>query len=423
MKRLLLLTYCLLSVGLMAQERSDSAVVSWLQSEFGVRFSGNNRLVFFQDGQEKFDDLFCAVRQARHSIHLEYFNFRNDSINKELFRLLEEKAASGVEVRALFDGFGNSSNNRPFRRRHLDSIRQYGIEIEEYDPVRFPYINHVFHRDHRKIVVIDGLVAYTGGMNVADYYIEGKPEFGAWRDVHCRVEGDVVDELQRIFIGFWNKVTRHGVQGAEYYGGGRDARRYFRGLKQDTCRSAGMKCLGVVDRVPRETPAIMRRTFVRAIDAAQRQVQLINPYLTLSPSIRRALKRACKRGVDVQVMISSRSDIPVTPRVVEHNAHRLMKHGARVYVFEDGFHHSKIMMVDGLFSFVGSTNLNSRSLRYDYECNLLVADVPSTQALQGLFRRDVAQSCWQLTPETWRSKFSRRRRFAAWFWQFLGPFL
>ncbi|MBR1713238.1 MAG: cardiolipin synthase [Alloprevotella sp.] len=423
MKRCTALLCLLLCIAASAQERSDSAVVAWLRSEYGVRFSGNNRLVFFQTGQEKFDDLFAAVRQARKSIHLEYFNFRNDSINRRLFQLLGEKAEAGVEVRALFDGFGNRSNNRPFRRRHLDSIRRHGIEIVEYDPVRFPYINHAFHRDHRKIVVIDGLVAYTGGMNVADYYITGKPEFGEWRDIHCRVEGDVVDELQAIFVNFWNAATHSRLSGPEYYTGGRDARRYFSGLKADTCQSAGSKCIGVVDRVPRRTPSIMRRTFVRAIDAAQEQVQIINPYLTLSPAIRRALKRACKRGVDVQVMISSKSDIPITPRIVEHNAHRLMKHGARVYVFEGGFHHSKIMMVDGRLAFVGSTNLNSRSLRYDYECNLLVADAPSTQGLQNIFREDSAARCWLLTPETWKKNFKPGRRFAAWFWQFLGPFV
>ena len=107
-------------------------------------------------GQEKFDDMFRAIRQAKKSIHLEYFNFRNDSIANLLFSLLEERARAGVEVRALFDAFGNSSNNRPLKRQHLDTIRAKGIEIYEFDPITFPWINHVFARDHRKIVVIDG---------------------------------------------------------------------------------------------------------------------------------------------------------------------------------------------------------------------------------------------------------------------------
>ena len=187
-------------------QTSDSLIVDRLRDE-GVSFSDNNSVTLLMSGQEKFDDMFSAIRQARSSVHLEYFNFRNDSIASLLFRLLADKAAEGVEVRALFDGFGNDSNNRPLKKAHLDSIRSKGIEIYEFDPIRFPWINHVFHRDHRKIVVIDGKMAYTGGMNVADYYITGTEEVGEWRDMHCRIEGDEVNTLQAIFLKIWNKVT------------------------------------------------------------------------------------------------------------------------------------------------------------------------------------------------------------------------
>ena len=398
--------------------QSDSQIVNYLKAHFDVPFTDNNKLVFFKTGQEKFDDLFAAVRQARRSIHLEYFNFRNDSISRALFDLLAKKAQQGVKVRALFDGFGNSSNNRPLRRKHLEALRAQGIEIYEFDPLRFPYVNHIFHRDHRKIVVIDGLVAYTGGMNVADYYIKGKPEIGDWRDLHVRVEGDAVGDLQRIFISFWNAVTHQQVQGPEYYPGEKQASDYFVGLKEDKDATAGHKLVGVVNRDPDESPRIIHDTFVQAINAAETNVTLINPYLTLCPHLRRALKRALRRGVEVNIMVSANSDIPITPRVVEHTVHRLMKKG-----FEGGFHHSKIMMVDSTFSFVGSANLNSRSLSCDYECNLLIADRPSTAQLLRLFDEDRTKHCWQLTPDTWRTKFSKGRRFQAWFYQFLTPFL
>jgi len=427
MKKLyrLFVSLCLLACGLSlsAQTTSDSTIVRYLEAAYGVPFSGNNRLVFFKTGQEKFDDLFAAVRQARKSVHLEYFNFRNDSISRLLFELLEQKVAEGVQVRAVFDGFGNSSNNRPLKHSHLDTLRSKGIQIFEFDPVKFPYLNHAFHRDHRKIVVIDGLLAYTGGMNVADYYIEGKPEFGEWRDIHVRIEGEAVDELQEIFLEFWNKVSRQDVHGAEYYTGGREARGYFSGLKVDTTSTAGHKAVGVVDRGPKSRRRIIHDGFVKSIDAARQHIQIINPYFTLCPHIRRALRHAIERGVDVEIMVSSSSDIPITPRAVEHTVHRLMKRGARVYFFDGGFHHSKIMMVDGRFAYVGSANLNSRSLSFDYECNLLVADAPSTHELQSIFETDKAERCWELTPQTWKSQFSKKRRFAAWFWQFLTPFL
>lgn len=401
---------------------SDSSVVAFLQRDYGVKFTDNNRVVFFKNGQEKFDDLFCAVKQAKSTVHLEYFNFRNDSISALLFGLLSDCVKRGVKVRAIFDGFGNSSNNRPLLLRHLDTLRARGIEIYEFDPVRFPWINHAFKRDHRKIVVIDGLVAYTGGMNVADYYIKGKTEFGDWRDIHCRVEGDVVGQLQAIFVKFWNRISRQEVSGPHLYPGFKDARQYFEGLKPDTCVSAGRKSVGVVDRVPDETPAIMRETFVESINAAQRQILIINPYFTLNRKIRRALRKALRRGVDVQVMISEKSDIPITPRIVEHEAHRLMKKGATIHVYTGGFHHSKIMMVDSSFCFVGSANLNSRSLQYDYECNLLVDDVPTTEALISIFSDDSQGRCYKLTPELWRKR-SWWRRFQCWFFQILTPFV
>ena len=205
MRRLFVVLMCALFCCALKAQTSDSLIVSGLRDE-GVTFSHNNSVVLLMSGQEKFDDMFKAIRQARSSIHLEYFNFRNDSIASLLFKLLAEKAAEGVEVRALFDGFGNDSNNRPLKKEHLEKIRSMGIEIYEFDPIRFPWINHVFHRDHRKIVVIDGNIAYTGGMNVADYYITGTEDVGEWRDMHCRIEGDEVNTLQDIFLKMWNKV-------------------------------------------------------------------------------------------------------------------------------------------------------------------------------------------------------------------------
>lgn len=403
-------------------KHSDLDIVNFLQEDFGVKFTGNNRLVVFKTGKEKFDDLLPALRAAKQSIHLEYFNFRNDSISKELFAILVRKAAEGVKVRALFDGFGNSSNNRPLRARHLDSLRARGVEIYEFDPIRFPWINHVFHRDHRKIVVIDGVVAYTGGMNVADYYITGKPEFGEWRDIHTRVEGDAVGELQKVFLNFWNRVTHQNVHGAEYYPGERDACNDFGMLKQDTTPTAGSKIIGVVNRDPCETPRIIHDTFVHAIEHAEKQILIINPYFTLCRHIKRALKKAARRGVDVQIMVSQKSDIPVTPRVVEYNAHKLMKAGAKVYFFTGGFHHSKIMMVDSLYAFVGSANLNSRSLSFDYECNMLVADRYTTAQLQEIFYHDRDTRCFMLTPELWKN-WGRWKKAKGWIFHFLSPFV
>jgi len=256
-------------------QTSDSLIVDKLEEE-GVKFSDDNSVTLLMSGQEKFDDMFQAIRQARSSIHLEYFNFRNDSIASLLFDLLAEKAKEGVEVRALFDGFGNDSNNQPLLKRHLKSIRSKGIEIFEFDPVRFPWINHVLHRDHRKIVVIDGQIAYTGGMNVADYYINGTKQVGEWRDMHCRIDGEEVNTLQAIFLRIWNKTAKQNIHGAKYFRGIHGGY-YFKGLKPDTCSSAGKKMVGIINREPRTSNKIIRTFYTNAINYAQDSIKLVNP--------------------------------------------------------------------------------------------------------------------------------------------------
>ncbi len=400
-------------------ETSDSIMVDVLE-ESGVKFTDNNKVVLLMSGQEKFDDMFKAIEQAKSSIHLEYFNFRNDSIAAELFRLLRRKAKEGVEVRALFDGFGNDSNNRPLKKKHIRKLREEGIQIYEFDPLRFPWINHVFTRDHRKIVVIDGNVAYTGGMNVADYYINGTEEVGEWRDMHCRIEGGAVSQLQMIFVRMWEKVTGEDIWKQKYFRAYRPVE--LKGLKPDTTSTAGRKKVGIINREPRTTNEIIRTFYINAFNSAKDSIKLINPYFTLNRKVKRAIKNALKRGVKVEIMVSAHSDIPLTPACVFYNVHKLMKKGADVWLYQPGFHHSKVIMVDGRYCTVGSANLNARSLSWDYEENAVIIDKPTTQQLDAMFDRDKKQSIY-LTPEYWKEFRNPWQKFVGWFAHLLAPFL
>lgn len=401
-------------------QTSDSLIVSQLKEE-GIRFTNDNSVTLLMSGQEKFDDMFKAIRQARSSVHLEYFNFRNDSIASLLFDILAEKHKEGVEVRALFDAFGNDSNNKPLRKRHLKELRARGIQIYEFDPIRFPWINHVFHRDHRKIVIIDGKIAYTGGMNVADYYIKGTEVVGSWRDMHCRIEGSEVNTLQSIFVKIWKKVTGEQISGYKYYRGLHGAD-YIDGLKPDTTNSVGSKLVGIINREPRTSNKIIRQFYVNAINDARDSIKLINPYLTLSHKLKKSLRNAAKRGVKVEVMVSTHSDIPLTPDCVFYNVHKLMKKGVDVWMYTPGFHHTKIIMVDGRFCTVGSANLNARSLRFDYEENAVIVDKETTHELEKMFEQDKKDS-FLLTPETWNQFRTPWKKFVGWFAHLLTPLL
>lgn len=403
-------------------ERSDSVMARYLESE-NINISRNNSLVLLTSGKEKFKDMFAAISKARHSVHLEYFNFRNDSIAGALFELLEKKAAEGVQVRVLYDAFGNASNNKPIKKDELRELRSKGLEIYEYYPMRFPWIDYALHRDHRKIVVIDGKIAYTGGMNVADYYINGTKQVGNWRDMHMRVEGDVVGDFQNIFLRMWNKTAKQNVAGNEYFPRAITQNdTVLEGLKMDTCGNNGGKVIAVVNREPVKSPKIIRETFVHVINSAQKNIEIVNPYFTLNRKLRKALKKAINRGVDLEIMVSENSDIPITPRVVDYNVRKLQKRGAKVYYYRGGFHHSKIMTVDGLYSYLGSANLNARSLSYDYECNLLILDECTTSELRSIFERDKRENCVPLTDEYWHKR-SAWKNFQGWMFHFLEPFL
>ena len=391
-------------------QQSDSTLISYLYQEYGITTTENNKVKLLKSGEEKFNYLLEDIKKAKHHIHLEYFNFRNDSIANLTFEILGQKAKEGVKVRAIFDAFGNFSNNRPLKKKHLKEIRENGIEIVKFDPFKFPYINHAFHRDHRKIVVIDGKVGYTGGMNIADYYINGLPEIGEWRDMHARIEGESVQELQKIFLRMWKKSTGEEINGQIYYPN-----------NEDTLKIYEQENIAIVDRHPTKTSKVMRRVYAKAIETANNKVQIINPYFTPTNIITKAIKKALEKGVKVEIMIPGKSDIKFTPDAAFYIANKLRKEGADIYIFNGGFHHSKIMMIDSIYCTVGSTNLNSRSLRYDYEVNAFIFNQETTNEMTTLFNKDKENSTL-LTRDVYLKR-SPWKRFVGWFAHLLTPFL
>ena len=378
-------------------QSSDSLLVADMRRE-GIAFTQGNSVRLLMSGRDKFADMFETIRQAKSSVHMEYFNFRNDSIANLLFDILREKRKQGVEVRALFDGFGNDSNNQPLKKEHLKKLHADSINIYEFDPIRFPWVNHIWPRDHRKIVVIDGEVAYTGGMNVADYYIVGTEQVGEWRDMHCRIEGPAVNELQQIFLRMWKRVTKEEISDPKYFQG----------------KPVGDKMVGIANREPHTTNEIMRRFYVHALDAAQDSIKLVNPYFAPTSSVIKALKRCAERGVKMDILMSSKYDIPLMPDVVIYNMKKLAKRGARIWRYRPGFHHSKIMMVDGKFCTVGSTNLDARSLRYDYEINALIIDPEITHELEERFMLDT-EKCDLMDEEVLKKSQNTWHKFKGWF--------
>ena len=369
--------------------------------KLGLTIYENNQVAILPTAQIKFRALFQSIEQARKYIYLDYFKFQQDSICGELIERLHRKVREGVEVRIIFDSFGNKSSDLPLSDTLQASLRELGIQITAFDPVRFPWINHLMHRNHHKIAVIDGEVVYTGGMNVADYYLHGKPKVGQWRDMHICMTGPIVEAYEELFLKMWGtprppEGTSHNLSG-----------RMVNSLPINGAREVP---IAFASRWPRESPRIMRQTYCAAIDNAQHLVQIVNPYATIFGEVRTSLRKALERGVRVQFMVSTRSDNMANNDVTGLEMRKLMKRGAEVYYFESGFHHSKIMMIDSLFCTVGTTNLDARSLCFDYEVNAFIFDPATTVELQRIFADDVNNCCTLLTPEVWKKRFPLRRR-------------
>ena len=384
---------------------SDSAFIGYVKS-LNIPYTKNNHIDILNGAHVKFDSLLADIARAKHHIHLEYFNFRNDSINKVVIGALAKKTKEGVEVRAMFDAFGNMSNDRPLKKKDLKAIREQGIEIVKFDPITFPWINHAYSRDHRKIVVIDGKVGYIGGINVADYYLQGIEGIGEWRDMHSKVTGAAVNDLQKIFLDMWEKETGERIEGEAYYP------KYV---------AEGGADVAVVDRWPHRTPERVRRAYANAIHSAKDSIVLINPYFMPMPIVRKALEKAIDDGVKVTILLSEKGDIPAIPDGVWRVAYKLMKRGAMVYMFRGGFNHSKVMCVDGKFCTIGSANLNSRSLMYDYETNLFIFGKEDTDELNRYIELDKQRS-FILTEEIYKER-SCWRRFVGRLVCLVTPFL
>ncbi len=370
----------------------------------GLPFYNGNEVTILPTGVGKYTSLFADIERAKKFVHLDYFKFQNDSICHDLFDLLTRKAKEGVEIRVIYDSFGNGHSDLPLKKSYLKELRAQGIQIYPFSRVRFPWFGQLLHRDHHKIALIDGDMVYTGGMNVADYYLKGKPKVGERRDMHMKVTGSLVDGYEHIFEVMWYDVSDELLDTEKY---------------KSTKVVDNEMDIAMVNRVPCHNPSVMRDAYAIAIDNAQELIQIVNPYATLVGTVRKALYRALERGIKLQIMVSSKCDVSVTPGVVAQEMRKLMKRGAEVYYFNGGFHHSKYMVVDGTFCTIGTANLDGRSLCCDYEVNAFIFDRQVTHDLQEVFRRDRDERSTLLTPEVWKEKFTLRERFSGRFFSLI----
>lgn len=356
---------------------TDRAALA-LARNFGVApddATVGNVVDLYHDGEEAFRALCEAVAGAQRYVHLEYYIFQDDETGRRLLAILAERARAGVEVRLLVDAVGSWT----MRRRGVAAdLMSAGGQFASFLPISvFSRPFSVNLRNHRKIVVIDGHVAFTGGMNIGDEYRSRDPRIGHWRDSQARVQGPAALRLHEVFIEDWLFATGERVFGPRYL------------VAPDM---PGDVVVEVIESGPdRTSETIYRRLFV-AITRAEKRVWLTTPYFIPDQAILVALATAAQRGVDVRLLLPGWSDQPLALYAGRAHYTELLRSGARVYEYAPGMLHAKTMVVDDQWVTIGSANMDRRSFHLNWEANLVLLDRGINEDMARRFEQDLTHA-------------------------------
>lgn len=335
----------------------------------------DNDITIYTDGKEKFEAVLQDIENAKDHIHFQYYIFQKDNLGRKIVQKLSEKAREGVKVRVLYDEMGS----RKTRKRFFRELIEAGGEVVVFFPSRIPYVNtRLNYRNHRKLVIIDGRVGYVGGFNVGDEYLGLNKKFGYWRDTHLRMEGSATLAMQTRFLLDWNHAARNKV-GYEAH--------YFPVLP--TVGNAGVQ---IVSCGPDSEWEQIKNGYIKLISSAKRTVYIQTPYFIPDESLLDALRIAALSGVDVRLMIPNKPDHMFVYWATYSYVGELLKAGARIYIYQNGFIHAKTISVDGEISSVGTANIDVRSFKLNFEVNAFIYNEDIARKLEKTFVDDMGKS-------------------------------
>ncbi|HEU4964941.1 MAG TPA: cardiolipin synthase [Bacilli bacterium] len=349
-------------------------LVRLLLNNAAAPLRSNNRAKVLTNGEQKFASFFEAVEQAKHHIHLEYYIFKDDEIGGDTKRLLIRKVQEGVQVRLILDGLGSRAVPEAF----WQELRDSGVEVVMFFPVRFPWISSRLNfRNHRKIVIVDGRVGFLGGMNIGDEYLSRNQKMGFWRDTHLRIEGESVHFLQATFLSDWMYLTNQMIDGVPYYP-------KFRELERHMTQIAASG--------PDSDWESIRQVFFTALATAERKIYIETPYFVPGEDLIMALKTAALSGVDVRLIVQGIPEYKLTYWASRSYYESLLKAGVKIYEYQKGILHAKVLMVDDVVGSVGSANMDIRSFELNFETSALLYDPEVVARLEQDFWQDVEDS-------------------------------
>lgn len=364
----------------------------------------DNSVEVFENGNELYKELMDALEQAEKYIHLEYYIIRNDCLGRTILELLTRKAHTGVEVKLLYDGMGCMHLPRNFFR----SLINAGGKTACFFPPLLPYINlRINYRNHRKICLIDGKEGFVGGFNIGDEYLGNSKEFGFWRDTHIRIKGSALDELELRFLLDWRYASHDNFIADT---------KYFPSRTQQ-----GNTGIQIVSSGPDSKWSSIKNGYFKMISSARRNIYLQTPYFVPDNSILEALKIAALSGIEVLLIIPGKPDHFFVHWASFSYVGELLEAGVRCFTYNRGFIHSKLIVIDGLVSTVGTANLDIRSFELNFEVNAFIFDEKVSQKVEAAFINDL-EDCTEITMKDYMSRsFSVRTKEA--FCRLLSPLL
>lgn len=364
------------SIELFSREESlvSKRLINLLLANSSSPFYVDSQVEVLTNGHETYGAMFEKIRDAYDHIHLEMFIIRDDTIGNQLKDLLIAKAREGVKVRVLYDSVGCWSLGNKYR----EALEDAGASVREFFPVLFPVIRRELnYRNHRKILIVDGMTGFTGGLNIGDEYLGANEKLGFWRDTHIMLTGECVYSLQSIFALDWEFASGEALVGD----------RYFPPMSR-----AGKSIVQIAASGPDSDWETILQAYFTMISTAEERIWITTPYLVPEESLLMGLKTAALSGVDVRIIIPSKADHFLVYWASRDNLEALLTAGVRIYTYQKGFIHSKILLVDGIGASIGTANLDVRSLEINFEVNAFIYDQGFVMRLEQDFENDLHDS-------------------------------
>lgn len=339
-------------------------------------FSDDNKVDLLINGEQKFPRLLEDLRNAREHIHIQYYIYDNDVIGNEIADILIEKHKAGVEVKFIYDDFGASSIRKTLVRR----LNAAGVPNYPFYKIKLIALaNRLNYRNHRKIVLIDNKIAYVGGINVADKYINQEKSKGYWRDTHLRIEGLSALSLQMVFLGDWQFCADENIE---------DILKYFPRNNPPVAETEG-KVVQVISSGPDSNYPSILFALNRAILLSRKSVWLTTPYFIPEETLTDALIMASLSGINIKLLVPMRSDSAFVNTCATSHYEEMLEAGVEIYRYTKGFVHAKTMVCDDKIAFVGTANLDQRSFDLNFEVNAVVYNKEVAQELGQAFLEDL----------------------------------